>query len=101
MQFDLNARWAVITEINQVTIAQKSIGKTGKGKGKTTIGRRFYYNNLEDALNGLIDRDINELEKLEEIVDRIAELKQEVQIMLKNVASASPHVHPGQIMSKR
>lgn len=84
MEFNLNSRWAVITEINQVIIGKREVVKTGDNKGKPVIIRRWYYNNFEQALEGLIDRDIKELEKLEDLVARIEELKNDIKAMLKS-----------------
>lgn len=93
MRFDLNARWSIETEINQVVLIQKKIGITGKSKGKEVDGRRWYWSNFEDALKGLIDKDIQCLEKVEQIAERAQELKTEVQKMLKDVLLASS-AHP-------
>jgi hypothetical protein len=83
MKFNLNARWAVETEEIQVTISRRRVAEKGKNKGKEYLSPSYYYNNMEQALFGLIDRDINGLEKVEEIVERISELKVEIKNMLK------------------
>jgi len=83
MRFKLNANWSIETEINQVTLIQTSIAQKGTFKGKMVDGNRWYWNNFTDALNGMIDRDIQCLEKVSEIEGRIATLKSEVQLMLK------------------
>ena len=83
MRFKLNANWSIETEINQVILIQTKTGMTGKAKGKVVDGRRWFWNNFTDALNGMIDRDIQCLEKVSEIEGRIATLKSEVQLMLK------------------
>ena len=89
MRFKLNANWSIETEINQVTLIQTSIAQKGTFKGKMVDGNRWYWNNFTDALEKLIDMDIQSLEKVEEIEGRIAELKKDVQTMLKKVAVAS------------
>jgi hypothetical protein len=92
MRFNLNARWSIETEINQVILIQKRIALTGKSKGQEIDGRRWFWNNFEDALEGLIDRDIDCLEKVEEIVGRIKELKAEIRTMLRDIENnASAH----------
>jgi hypothetical protein len=83
MRFKLNASWSIETDIDQVTLIQTAIAQKGKFEGKMVDGRRWYWNNFEDALNGMIDRDIQCLEKVSEIEGRIATLKSEVQLMLK------------------
>ena len=101
MRFKLNASWSIETDIDQVTLIQTAIAQKGKFEGKMVDGRRWYWNNFEDALNGLIDRDIQSLEKVEEIDERVSALKSEVQAMLKKVAVASSANPTQQIMSKR
>jgi uncharacterized small protein (DUF1192 family) len=101
MRFNLNAKWAIETEINQVVLVQKGISEGEKTKGEIVDLRRWYWNNFEDALNGMIDRDIQCLEKVEEIEERIVALKSEVRLMLEKVAVASSANPTQQIMSKR
>ena len=101
MRFKLNASWSIETDIDQVTLIQTAIAQKGKFEGKMVDGRRWYWNNFEDALNGLIDRDIQSLEKVEQIAERISSLKLEVQKMLRDVLLASSAHPTPQIMSKR
>ena len=101
MRFKLNASWSIETDIDQVTLIQTAIAQKGKFEGKMVDGRRWYWNNFEDALNGLIDRDIQSLEKVEQIAERVSALKSEVQLMLEKVAVASSANTTQQIMSKR
>ena len=85
MRFKLNNKWSIDTEINQVVLIQTTIGQEGKCKGKLIDGRRWYWNNFEDTLNGMIDRDIQCLEKVEEIEERIKTLKSDIELMLKSM----------------
>jgi len=101
MRFQLNASWSIETDIDQVTLIQTAIAQKGKFEGKMVDGRRWYWNNFEDALNGLIDRDIQSLDKVEQIAGGIAGLKIEIQAMLKKLAVASSANPTQQIMSKR
>jgi len=89
MRFKLNPSWSIETEINQVILIQTKTGLTGKAKGKVVDGRRWFWNNFTDALNGMIDRDIQSLEKVEQIEGRIAGLKSEIKTMLKNLEEGS------------
>ena len=89
MRFNLNNKWAVVTEEHQVSIAMRRKVLEGDNKGKEYLTPTYYYNNFEEALKGLIDRDIQSLEKVEQIEGRSAELKKDVQIMLKKVGLAS------------
>jgi len=89
MRFKLNANWSIETEINQVTLIQTSIAQKGTFKGKMVDGNRWYWNNFTDALEKLIDMDIQSLEKVEEIEGRIANLKSEIKTMLKSLEEGS------------
>ena len=90
MYFDLNNTWAVESDPLQVCIIKKGTGKKGgKNEGKSVEIDRFYYPDFMKALNGLVDRDIQSLEKIEDVVDRIDQLKQDIKVMLKKVTGAS------------
>ncbi len=89
MRFNLNARWAVETEENQVTISRRQTVQEGDNKGKEYLSPSYYYNNMGQALDGLVDRDINGLEKIEFVVGRIESLKSEIKVMLKFAPVAS------------
>lgn len=97
MKFDLNSRWAVMTEDRQVTIARRQINQK---TGAVYYSPTYYYNNMAQALDGLIDRDINELEKLEEIVERISELKSEIKTMLGSAKKTSSEASTAEIKVK-
>jgi len=89
MRFNLNNKWAVITEEQQVCIAMRRVGLAGKGKGIETLAPKYYYNNFEEALKGLIDRDIQSLEKLFEVEDRISTLKNDLHLLIKKARLTS------------
>ena len=93
MRFKLNNNWSIKTEIDQVTLIRTAIAQKGKFFGKMVDGRKWYWNNFEDALNGLIDRDIQSLEKIEQVAERIIILKSELQLMLKSIEK-SPVLPP-------
>jgi len=83
MRFNLNNKWAVITEEQQVCIAMRKISKSEKSDGEEYLSPTYYYNNFEEALKGLIDRDIQGLEKLSEVEGRISDLKNDMRLLIK------------------
>lgn len=89
MQFNLNEKWAISADVNCVTISQRKIKEKGTDAGAEYFHSTWYYNNLEQALIGLIDRDVQDLEKLEDVVNRIAELKNNVKLMVKHIKLTS------------
>lgn len=84
MRFNLNKDWAVITDNIQVVVAKRHFRK----EGREELVQQYYYNNFENAINGIIDRDIQSLEQVEDIADRIDTLKKDVKIMLTEVEKA-------------
>lgn len=100
MKFDLNARWAIETEENQVTIHRRQFVKEGDNKGKEYLQPSYYYNNMEQALLGFIDRDINGLEKAQDFAERITELKSEIKTMLKTAEKPLSHAPTIEIIPK-
>lgn len=74
----LNKKWSLDADVNCVTVYESLINKK---TGKEYLRARWHYPNFESALKGLVDRDIQSIRKLEYIVDRIAELKQDVKTL--------------------
>ena len=56
---------------------------TNKKTGKEYYRPKYYYPNLETALDGIIDRSLADSQSLEEVVDRIKKLKQEIRVLIK------------------
>jgi hypothetical protein len=76
MRINLNAKWAVLIDEDQITIAKRKTGTDA-------ISPIAHFNNFHGAIDGLIDRDIQGIEKLEEVEARIAELKAEIFTLIK------------------
>jgi hypothetical protein len=75
----LNKDWAITSDRYSVTIC-----KIGKSKaGKETFTHKWYYQNYEQALEGLIDRDLQDLDTLKDIAKRIKKLKTDIRKMLE------------------
>ena len=76
----LNNKWALkFTELS-VDVYEKF---TNKKTGKKYYKPRFFYPNLQTALDGIIDRSLVDCESWKEVVERIKELKQEIRDLLK------------------
>jgi hypothetical protein len=83
MRLNLNPKWAVLIDEDQITLAKRLIVKEGKNKGTENLSPVAYWNNFEDAINGLIDRNIQGIESLELVESRISELKAEIFTLIK------------------
>jgi len=71
----LNSRWSIDSDSMCVTILEHAVSKK---TGKPYFSGRWYYPNFKSALEGLIDRDVQSLSKLEYMVERIDELKADI-----------------------
>ena len=77
----LNNTWYLGSDENSVTVFEEMTHKkTGK---KYKVGR-WYYPDFRTALEGLTNRDIQRLDKLELIVERIEKLRHDI-LSLANV----------------
>ena len=77
---NLNDQYAISFNELSVDVYERKINqKTGE---EYTIPR-YYYPNLEQALEGIIDRSIlGDLDSLTKVVDKIKELKREIRSFL-------------------
>ena len=71
----LNERWYLDSDENCVTVLERC---TKKKTGEKYFRSKWYYQNFKQALEGLVDRDIQSIKKLEYIVERIEQLKSEL-----------------------
>lgn len=77
---DIGNKWRITSDSMCVTVSER---KKHKKTGVVHYVPRWYYNNLGQALEGLIDRDIGGLETLEFVCNRIVELKNEIKLALQ------------------
>jgi hypothetical protein len=78
--FKLNTAWAISFDDFCVTVHMINVNqKTGEEYTRP----KFYFPNLETALDGIIDRSLDGSESLEDVVDRIKRLKAEIREFLK------------------
>ena len=69
----LNDKWFLSFSETSVDVYERKINQK---TGEPYVTPRFYYPNLETALQGLVDRSLtDELTSLEMVVDKINELK--------------------------
>lgn len=77
-------KWKITTDPYCVTISKRMVGgKDSKEPGRAYYAPRWYYNDLKQALTALVDREIQGLESLEHVVERIDALKAEIMEAIK------------------
>lgn len=83
----LNDRWALAFHELSVDIYERRINQK---TGKEYATPRFYYGNLEQALEGIIDRSlVGDIAELKAVVEMIKELKSEIRDFLQNKGSVT------------
>lgn len=83
----LGDNWALKSDSYCVTVCRKHIAKTGKLEGQVEYKPTWYYNNYQQALEGIVDRDVQNIDasSLEEICKRIEKIKEFIKDALPEV----------------
>lgn len=76
---DINDDWGITSDAISVTIYKKGINQT---TGKLYYSAKWHYNNFVQALQALVDRDIQVCGTLHDVVKRIKELREDIKIFV-------------------
>ena len=79
---DINEDWAISSDSACVTIYKKAIHKE---TGEMYHATKWHYNNFVQALQGLADRAIIVKGSFEDMIEKVGELKQDIEIIVKKV----------------
>ncbi len=72
----LNDKWALKSDERCVSVC-----KAKKKKGQVIYEPKYFYDSYQQALAGIVDRDIQglDLSSFQEVINRIAELKSDIE----------------------
>jgi len=87
----LNKNWAMDNDGICVTIFKHGIlGKNSKTPGAESWKPVRYYNNYVEAMKGIVDLDISTCKSWEVMIDRLADLRADIERMLPNIPKPTP-----------
>lgn len=79
----LNSKWAISFNELSVDVYEK---RTHQKTGKEYTTPKYYYANLEQALEGIIDRSlVDDYNSIKEVVDKINAMKSDIREFYKQI----------------
>lgn len=76
---DINDDWGITSDAISVTIHKKGINQK---TGELYYSAKWHYNNFVQALQALVDRDIQVCGTLHDVVKRIEELREDIKVFV-------------------
>lgn len=85
----INSEWCLQADQVCVTLFRKRVaGPKAKNAGQLQYDPVGYYPGYEQALSAMVDRDIQPLNSIDYVVDRLVQLKKDIAIMCKSISEA-------------
>ena len=90
----VNGEWALQADQYCVTLFKKRVaGKKAKNAGQLQIDPVGYFGNYEHALQRLVDMDVQPINHIDYMVERISELKKDITKLIKSGALVPQDAH--------
>jgi len=82
--------WYLSADEVCVTLSKKGVIQSGKTKGDIHYTAKGYYNNFKDALKAMVNKDIQGLDDIKSMVERLYKLENYIDNVIPDLVKISP-----------